>query len=90
MGLFEERNAIREDLIALRTPQRVPVFALFTLEAAAGLAGVRLLDCHYDLALAEKAHALVCETFYSDALPSINLRYPPVYDILGSKNGVMG
>jgi hypothetical protein len=77
-------------LVALRTPKRVPVFALFTLEAAAGLADVRLLDCHYDLALAEKAHALVCETFYSDSLPSVNLRYPPVYDILGSKNWVMG
>lgn len=88
--LFAERSAVRDDLMALKTPKRVPVFALFTLEGAVGLTGARLLDCHYDLALAEKAHVAVCETFYSDALPSVNLRYPPVYDILGARNWVLG
>ena len=89
-ALFEERNAVREDLLSLKTPKRAPVFALFTLEAAASLAGVNLLDCHYDLGLAEKAHMRICETFYSDSLPSVNLRYPPVYDLLGARNWKLG
>jgi hypothetical protein len=88
--LFAERNAIRDDLLALKTPKRVPVFALFTLEAAVGLTGASLLDCHYDTALAEESHTAVCETFYSDALPTYNSRFPSVYDILGSKNWKLG
>jgi hypothetical protein len=87
---FAERDALRSDLIAGKAPARVPVYALFTLEAACGLADIDLFDAHYDLSLAEKAHEKICETFYSDALPSINLRYPPVYDILGAKNWVLG
>ncbi|MDR3364954.1 MAG: uroporphyrinogen decarboxylase [Clostridiales Family XIII bacterium] len=90
LALFDERDRNRSDLLALKTPKRVPVFTLFTLEAAVGLTDSRLLDCHYDLPLAEKAHMKICETFYSDSLPSVNLRYPPVYDILGSKNWLLG
>lgn len=85
-----ERAEIRNDLVALKTPKRVPVFSLFTLEAACGLAGVDLLEAHYDLSLAAKAYDKVCDTFYSDALPVFNLRCPPVYDILGSRNWVLG
>ena len=67
----------------------MPVYAGFTLEAACGLAGISLLDAHYDLALAEKAHVKVCETFYSDSIPTGNLRYPPVYQLLGAKNWIL-
>jgi len=84
-----ERNAIREDLFAGKRPKRVPVYASFTLEAACGLAGVSLLDAHYDLGLALKAHDKLCETFYSDSMPSGNLRYPPVYQLLGAKNWIL-
>ena len=87
--LFAERNEIREDLFAGKRPKRVPVFASFTLEAACGLAGVSLLDAHYDLELAEKAHEKICDTFYSDTMPSGNLRYPPVYQLLGAKNWIL-
>ena len=87
--LLAERNAIREDLFAGKRPKRVPVFASFTLEAACGLAGVSLIDAHYDLDLAAKAHEKVCETFYSDSCPSVNLRYPPVYQLLGAKNWIL-
>ena len=87
--LFAERNAIREELFAGKRPKRVPVFASFTLEAACGLAGISLLDAHYDLELAAKAHEKVCETFYSDSFPSVNLRYPPVYQLLGAKNWIL-
>jgi hypothetical protein len=87
--LYEERNAVRADLFAGRRPKRVFVYAHFTLEAACGLAGVSLMDAHYDLGLAERAHEKVCELFYSDAFPSMNLRYPPVYQLLGAKNWVL-
>jgi len=87
--LFAERNSIREDLFAGKRPKRIPVYASFTLEAACGLAGISLLDAHYDLDLAAKAHEKVCETFYSDSFPSVNLRYPPVYQLLGAKNWVL-
>ena len=87
--LFAERTAIREDLFSGKRPKRIPVFASFTLEAACGLAGIPLIDAHYDLELAAKAHEKVCETFYSDSFPSINLRYPPVYQLLGAKNWVL-
>ena len=88
--LLAERNSIRDDLLAMKTPKRVPVFPLFTLEAAVGLTGASLLDCHYDTALAEKSHEAICETFYSDSLPTYNSRFPSVYDILGSKNWKLG
>jgi hypothetical protein len=87
--LFAERSAIRADLLAGNRPKRAPVFASFTLEAACGLAGVSLLDAHYDLALAEAAHEKVCELFYSDSFPSGNLRHPPVYQLLGAKNWIL-
>ena len=87
--LFAEREGIRSDLFAGKRPKRVPVFASFTLEAACGLAGISLLDAHYDLELALKAHEKVCETFYSDCMPSGNLRYPPVYQLLGAKNWIL-
>jgi len=87
--LFAERQTIRDDLFAGKKPKRIPVFASFTLEAACGLAGVSLLDAHYDLELAAKAHKAVCETFYSDSFPSVNLRYPPVYQLLGAKNWIL-
>jgi hypothetical protein len=86
---FEERNAIRADLFAGRRPKRVPVYTSFSLEAACGLADVSLLDAHYDPELAEKAHERVCELFYSDTFPSLNLRHPPVYQLLGAKNWIL-
>jgi uroporphyrinogen-III decarboxylase len=88
-ALLAERNEIRADLFAGKRPKRVPVYASFTLEAGCGLAGISLLEAHYDLDLAAKAHEKVCEVFYSDAMPSINLRYPPVYQFLGAKNFIL-
>jgi hypothetical protein len=87
--LTAERNEIRADLFSGKRPKRVPIYPNFSLEAACGLAGVGLLESHYDLALAETAHEKVCEVFYSDAFPSMNLRYPPVYQILGAKNWIL-
>jgi hypothetical protein len=87
--LFAERSSVREELFSGKRPKRVPVYANFTLEAACGLAGTDLLASHYDLALAEQAYEKVCETFYSDAFPLTNLRYPPVYQILGTKNWIL-
>jgi hypothetical protein len=87
--LYEERSAIRSDLFAGRRPRRVPVYASFSLEAACGFAGISLMEAHYDLGLAEKAHERVCELFYSDSFPSGNLRYPPVYQLLGAKNWIL-
>ncbi|MDR2743544.1 MAG: hypothetical protein LBB98_15545 [Treponema sp.] len=88
--LQKERIQIREDLLAGKKPKRVLIFADFPVEAACGLAGVSLLDAHYNLALMEKAFDKTCETFYSDALPLTNLRYPDVYQLLGAKNFILG
>jgi hypothetical protein len=88
--LFAERSQIREDLFAGKRPKRIPVIASFTLEAAAGLAGVNLLDAEYDLELVDKCYDKVCETFYSDAFPVSYLRYPTVYQYLGAKNWILG
>ncbi|MCL2111386.1 MAG: uroporphyrinogen decarboxylase [Clostridiales bacterium] len=87
--LFAERSAIREDLFSGKRPKRVPVYPNFTLEAACGLAGVSLLEAHYDPELEFKAHDKICETFYSDSMASLNLRYPPVYQLLGAKNWIL-
>jgi hypothetical protein len=87
--LVAERNEIREDLFSGKRPKRVLVFPNFSLEAACGLADVSLLDSHYDPALAEKTYEKICDTFYSDTFPMTNLRYPPVYQILGTKNWVL-
>ncbi|MDR0518935.1 MAG: uroporphyrinogen decarboxylase [Clostridiales Family XIII bacterium] len=89
-SIFEERKKTRDDLVSLKKPKRVPVFSIFTLEAACGLAEVSVMEAHYDLSVAEKAYDRICETFYSDSLPVLNLRYPPVYDALGSRNWVLG
>ena len=87
--LFAERCEIRADLFAGKRPKRLPVYVSFSLEAACGLAGIPLLDAHYDTDLAAQAHEKVCQTFYSDDMPSLNLRYPPVYQLLGAKNWIL-
>ena len=87
--LFRERNEIRSDLFEGKRPKRVPVYPAFTIEAACGLAGIPLIDAHYDAELAAKAHEKICETFYSDCMASTNFRYPPVYQLLGAKNWIL-
>jgi len=87
--LFAERNEIRNDLFAGKRPKRILVVSSFSLEAACGLAGISLLDAHYDCALQEAAFEKVCETFYSDTIPVTNLRYPPSYQLLGAKNWIL-
>jgi len=87
--LFAERMELHDDLFAGKRPKRTPVYASFTLEAACGLAGISLIDAHYDTGLAEKAQEKICETFYSDSMPSTNLRYPPVYQLLGARNWIL-
>jgi hypothetical protein len=84
-----ERNEIRADLFAGKRPKRLPVFASFSLEAACGFAGIDLVEAHYSPALTEAAFVTICDTFYSDTFPGINLRYPPIYQLLGAKNFIL-
>lgn len=90
MELFNERMQIRQDSIDLKTPKRLFVNAQFTLEAACSHAGIDLMKAHYDFELTEKAYEKVCQDFYSDSLPVMNLRFPPFYQILGAKNWILG
>jgi hypothetical protein len=82
----EDKQQIREDLLAGRVPRRVFMQLTFTLEAACGLAGIDLVKAHFDPETKAKAYEKVCETFYSDAFPMENVRWPEVYLPLGARN----
>jgi hypothetical protein len=90
MEQYEERNSVRADLLTGKKPSRVFITPDFTLEAACTLAEIPLIQAHYSMELTEKAIEKVCETFYSDALPSYNMRYPPVYQMMGAKHFILG
>ncbi|MDR3363949.1 MAG: uroporphyrinogen decarboxylase [Clostridiales Family XIII bacterium] len=87
--MSEEKMKLRGDLLAGRVPKRVFMQLTFTPEAACGLAGVDLVKAHFDPAVKQKAYRSVCETFYSDAYPIENVRWPEVYAPLGARNWVM-
>lgn len=90
MSTFEERMEIRTDLLSGKVPKRVPIYVNFQLDAACELAGIDLIRAHYDPELMEKAYSKLCDTFFADSLPVLNLRFAPAYQALGSKNWVMG
>ncbi len=87
---FEERIKIRQDTIDRKIPKRVLVNVMATVEAACNFANIPLAQAHYDRSLVEKAYRKFCESFYSDTMPLIDLRFPPVYQILGAKNWILG
>lgn len=84
--MAEDSMKVREDLLAGRVPKRVFIQLTFSLEAACGLAGVDLVKAHFDPETKRKAYRKICETFYSDAFPIENVRWPEVYAPLGAKN----
>ncbi|MDR0562872.1 MAG: hypothetical protein LBG73_09330 [Spirochaetaceae bacterium] len=88
--LQRERSQIRSDLLAGKKPKRLFITPNFTMEAACGLAGVSLIEAHYNLELFEKALAKVCETFYSDVFAPRSTRFAHVYQILGARNWILG
>jgi hypothetical protein len=88
--LFEERKALREDLLAGKKPKRALVYPRFTMEAGCGLAGINLMEAHYNTELREKAYDKICGTFYSDILPIRDTRYPSAYQLLGTGNWILG
>jgi len=87
---LEDRLEIRNDLIAGKVPKRMPIYVNFQLDAAVGLAGVDPVKVHYEPELMEKAYAKLCDTFFADAMPVVNMRFAPAYQALGSTNWVMG
>lgn len=87
--MSEEKLKLREDLLAGRVPKRVFMQLTFSLEAACGFAGVDLMKAHFDPEAKRKAYRSICETFYSDAYPIENVRWPEVYAPLGAKNWIM-
>jgi hypothetical protein len=89
-GDLIERNKVREDLLAGKKPKRALVYPRFTMEAGCGLAGINLMEAHYNTEKREKAYDKICETFYSDTLPIRDTRYPGVYQLLGAKNWRLG
>jgi hypothetical protein len=88
--LQKERVQIRADLLSGKKPKRVLIFPNFQMEAACGIANIPLHEAHYNMALTEKSFDKISETFYADAIPVNNLRYPDVYQILGAKNFILG
>lgn len=84
-----ERGRLRSDLLAGRTPARIPMVIKFQLEAACDFAGIDTRRALYDPALLEKACRAVCDAFPSDTFPCVNLRLPWSFQMLGSKNWVV-
>jgi hypothetical protein len=89
LELQQERNEVRSDLLAGKKPKRIFIIPIFTMDAACGLANVNLLETHYNMGLMEKALTKVCETFYSDVVPSKNHRFASIYQLLGAKNWII-
>lgn len=87
--LQAERAAIRADVLGGKIPKRVPVYGNFMLEAACGLAGIDLIEAHYDFGKMEKAYEAVCDQFYADHFPIRNSRFPAIYQLLGARNWVL-
>ncbi|MDR3296244.1 MAG: uroporphyrinogen decarboxylase [Clostridiales Family XIII bacterium] len=88
--VLKERLQLRADLLSGKKPKRVFVYPRFMLESACGLAGISLIEAHYSPDLMAQAFDKVCATFYADANPLTNTRYPAVYQILGSKSWILG
>jgi hypothetical protein len=88
-SLVQERTRVRADLLAGRKPDRVLVFTHFSGEAACGFAGIKLIEAHYRRELLEKAFDKICSSFYCDTNPMVYIRYPAVYQLLGSKNWLL-
>ncbi|MDR1588066.1 MAG: hypothetical protein LBS57_11470 [Treponema sp.] len=86
---MQERSRARSDLLAGKRPDRVLIFTHFSGEAACGFAGVKLIEAHYRRELLEQAFDKICAYFYSDANPIVYIRYPPVYQLLGSRNWLL-
>jgi hypothetical protein len=86
--LANERFQVRNDLLAGKKPKRVFLYPSFTMEAACGYAGIDLMQAHYSMELTEKAFDKICADFIADTLPVANLRFPPVYQLLGARNWI--
>jgi hypothetical protein len=89
--LQKERMEIRNAYLTGQKPKRVLVAPAFSWEFACQLAGVDLMQAHYNFApLTEKAIEKVCQTFTVDVSPTRSLRFANVYQHLGAKNWIMG
>jgi hypothetical protein len=62
----------------------------FQIEAACEFAGIDLRRALYDPELVEKASAAVCENFYSDTFPIVNIRFPWSFQLLASQYWAVG
>jgi hypothetical protein len=89
-ALAAERLRLRSDLLAGKKPKRVFMLPWFTLEAACIFAGINPFEANYRLELVEQAYTKICDTFPSDGLPVINVRFPHIYQMLGARNWILG
>jgi hypothetical protein len=89
LELLEERKRLRADLLARKVPKRLPMVVKIQIEAACGFAGIDLNKALYDPELMEKASVAICENFYSDTFPMVNMRFPWSFQIAGAKNWVV-
>jgi hypothetical protein len=88
--IFEERKQLREDLLARKTPKRLPMTVKFLTEAACQFAGIDMKRALYDPEMVERASVAICENFYSDALPVFFTRFPWSFQLLASQSWVVG
>lgn len=90
MTLSQERTQLFTDMMDGKIPKRVPVAGFFAHEFAIQYAGRDLTEVQWDTTDLEAIFEKVCEDFYCDVLSVSAFRMPSFYQILGSKNFVMG
>lgn len=90
LALSQERTQLFHDLIDGKIPKRVPISGSFAHEFAIQYAGRDLTEAQWDTNELEPIFEKTCQDFYSDLLPVSAFRLPSFYQILGSRNFVMG
>lgn len=85
----QEKTQLFKDLYDGKIPKRVPIGARLSLEFAIQYAGLDLMETQWNSQI-EEALDKICQDFTFDLFPVNALRYPSFYQILGSRNFIMG
>ncbi|QSX09181.1 hypothetical protein J0B03_03680 [Alkalibacter rhizosphaerae] len=95
MEKMQERGQIYSDFYSNKLPKRMPVEASFPNAMLADHAGMDPVSYQYDYAMLAKPAEELCGKIYSDSCPIappniVGTRTPSIYELLHSKNFVMG
>jgi len=88
--IIEERAQIFRDIYEGKLPKRVPVATKVDITYAIQYSGFNLKEAQWNLDLLEEVIDKVSKDLESDVVPTVILRFPLMYKLLGAKNFVMG